>query len=147
MARKSNLMLIGAVLSTVLVACSSNANTTAETIPATVETIPATTTTVVLACDPPEHLDCAWAVLTGANLMGADLTGADLTHAFLSGAVLNYADLTGADLTGADLYDADLYDAILTKTNMPDGWKWGLSNCVRLNSEQTLQTLADCLTQ
>ena len=65
MAHKTNLMLIGVVVSVVLVACSSNATKTAETIPATA-------TTMVLICDPPEHLDCAGANLSGANLEGAN---------------------------------------------------------------------------
>ena len=81
MNRKSNLLLGVVVSSVVLVACSSNAIKTTETIPAIVETIPATTTTVVLACDPPEHLDCAWAHLNGVNLSGEDLTGAYLRGA------------------------------------------------------------------
>lgn len=61
MARKTNLMLIGVVLSVVLVGCSSNANTTAAT------------TAMVLACDPPQYLDCAGADLSEANLSGANL--------------------------------------------------------------------------
>ena len=91
MARKPNFLIVGVVLSVGLLACSSTSTKTVETI--------SVTTTVVLACDPPEHLDCAGAVLNGINLSGEDLTGADLNHAFLSGAVLNYANLTGADLT------------------------------------------------
>ena len=71
MIRKSNLLIVCVVLFTVLVASSGNATKT-------VETIPATATTVVL-CDPPEHLYCASADLSNANLLGAFLDDANLT--------------------------------------------------------------------
>ena len=74
MARKSNLLIVCVMLSVVLVGCSINANTSAETIPLN-------TTTVVLTCAPPKHLDCANADLSGTNLIGADLSGANLTGA------------------------------------------------------------------
>ena len=66
----------------------------------TVEAIPATTTTVVLICDPPEHLDCAGARLEFANL--------------------SYADLTGANLTGASLVRATLTGVTMPDGTMPD---------------------------
>ena len=97
-------MPIGVLLSVVLVSCSSNANTTAETIPLV-------TTTMVSICDPPEHLDCAGANLIDANLAGPNLEGADFT-----GANLYKANLSGANLRGANLTVVYLIGA-----TMPDG--------------------------
>ena len=94
-ARKTNLMLIGVLLSVVLVGCSSNATTTVET-------------TVAKVCNPPAQLDCAGANLSGANLRGAILTLADFSEADLSG-----ADLRGADLRGANLTDATMPDGTI----------------------------------
>ena len=105
MARKSNLMLIGVVLSVVLVACSSSATKT-------VETIPATTTTKVSICDPLQ--DCTNAQLQGAQLSGANLIGAQLTGAQLPGAQLSGANLIGANLIGANLFGAILSSAFLS---------------------------------
>ena len=102
-AHKSNLMLIGVVLSVVLAACSGNANTTAETNPAS-------QTTVAKVCNPPAQLDCAGADLRGANLANASLRAAVLYEANLSGANLTSANLTSANLTGATMPDGTIHD-------------------------------------
>ena len=117
-ARKTNLMLIGVLLSVVLVGCSSNATTTAET-------------TVAKVCNPPAQLDCAGADLSGINLSGVSLACNDLSEAKpfcanLSGANLTDADLSdadlrGANLTGANLSGVDLSLVGLTGATMPDG--------------------------
>ena len=93
MARKTNFLFVGVVLSVGLLACSSNATKTAETIALV-------TTTMVPICDPPNHLDCAGANLKNANLSGANLHCADLTR----------ANLTGANLTGAKMPDGTIHD-------------------------------------
>ena len=97
-ARKTNLMLIGVLLSVVLVGCSSNATTTVET-------------TVAKVCNPPAQLDCA----------GADLNGAQLQHADLTWAILSGANLTNANLTNANLTTANLTIANFSGATMPDG--------------------------
>ena len=98
MGRKTILMLIGVAFSIFVVACSSNANSTAETIPVTI-------TTAAGVCEPPEHLNCPGADLTGANLTRANLKGADLSGANLTG-----VKISGANLTGAIMPDGTIHD-------------------------------------
>jgi len=75
--RKSNLLLVGVVLSVLLVSCSSSAS-----------------------CVPPDHMDCENADLSGVDLTDAHLSGADLTRVRLEG-----AHLSGATMPDGSVHD------------------------------------------
>lgn len=96
MSRKAKLIIVCIVLSAMIIG-RLNAVDTA------VETDSAVHTTLVLICNPPEHLDCEGADLTGRDLSEMDLNSAKFSNSNLTNANLTNANLSNVSLIGANL--------------------------------------------